>query len=690
MKKLYFLLLTLLITMSSFSQVFITEIADPNNNANARYIELYNAGGTPVDFTEGSGWQIDKYTNASATVSETLDLTGTIPAGGFYIIAYDLTAGTFNTVYGFAPDQLDAVSNGVAGSNGDDDLFLIDGTDAIVDAYGTTGVDNSTTCAEYEDGRAERKPGTTIGVTTWDESQWNVWADSASSDTCTSYVVATQDAPDDFDPGTWIGTATSPTITVGAAVSGLDYFEGNGPSAEGSFSVDGFNLTADVLVSAPSTDFELSLTSGGTFTPTVTVTQTAGSASTTVYVRLAAGLTANTYSGDATASSTGATDALVSLSGTVSPAVPQISVFGTINSLDYTDGAGPSPEDTFTVEGLFLTADIVVTAPSTDFEVSLTSGSGFASSVSVTPDGSGTVATTTIYVRLVDGLAVGPYSGDITISSTGVTDEVVALTGNVFGPPTNALVLTGVFDGPLTGGVPKGVEIYVLSDIADLSLFGIGSANNGGGTDGQEFTFTGSATAGSYIYVSNDALGFSDFFGFTADFVDSSMGINGDDAVELFENGQVIDTFGDINAVPGTWNYLDGWAYRNDDTGPDGGTFVEANWTFSGIDVFDGQTTNATATTPFPIGTYGNTLSVDSFTVSNFSLYPNPTNTGFVNITTTSSEKVNVNVFDILGKKVISQTLNNNTLNVSDLNSGVYIVKLTQNGASTTKKLVIE
>ncbi len=688
MKKIYFLLLTILISASSFGQVFITEIADPNNDANARYIELYNAGGTSVDFTEGAGWQIDKYTNASATVSETLDLTGTIPAGGFYIIAYDLAGGTFSTVYGFAPDQLDAVSNGVAGSNGDDDLFLVDGTDTIVDAYGTPGIDNTTTCAEYEDGRAERKPGTTTGVSTWDESQWNVWADSSTAGTCTSYVVATQDAPGNFDPGTWIGTATSPTITVGSAISGLDYFEGNGPSAEDSFSVDGFNLTADVLVSAPSTDFELSLTSGGIFTPTVTITQTAGSASATVYVRLAAGLTANTYTGDVTASSTGATDATVALSGIVSPAVPQMSVFGTINSLDYTDGAGPSAEDTFTVEGLFLTTDIVVAAPSTDFEVSLTSGSGFASSVSVTPDGSGTVATTTIYVRLAAGLAVGPYSGDITVSSTGVTNETVALTGNVFGPATNALVLTGIFDGPLTGGVPKGVEIYVLADIADLSLFGLGSANNGGGTDGQEFTFPAvAATAGSYIYVTNDLPGFSSFFGFAADFDGgATMGINGDDAVELFENGQVIDTFGDINAVPGTWDYEDGWAHRNDGTGPDGGTFVEANWTFSGANVFDGQTTNDTSPSPFPLPT----LSVDSFTTSNFNIYPNPTNTGFVTIKTISNEKVSVTVFDILGKKVISQTLNNNTLNVSDLNSGIYIVKLTQNGASTTKKLVVE
>ena len=84
------------------------------------------------------------------------------------------------------------------------------------------------------------------------------------------------------------------------------------------------------------------------------------------------------------------------------------------------------------------------------------------------------------------------------------------------------------------------------------------------------------------------------------------MAINGDDAIELFFNGAVIDVFGDIN-VDGNgqpWEYLDGWAYRVAQTGPDGSTFALGNWTFSGVDALDGETNNGTAATPFPIGTY--------------------------------------------------------------------------------------
>jgi len=169
------------------------------------------------------------------------------------------------------------------------------------------------------------------------------------------------------------------------------------------------------------------------------------------------------------------------------------------------------------------------------------------------------------------------------------------------------LLITGVIDGPLSGGIPKAVEFYVLNDIPDLSIYGFGSANNGGGSDGEEFTFpTDPASAGNFIYVATESTGFTSFFGFAPNYISGAASINGDDAIELFQNGVVVDVFGDIN-VDGTgepWEYLDGWAYRVDGTGPDGSTFVLANWMFSGPNALDGETSNSTAATPFPIGTY--------------------------------------------------------------------------------------
>lgn len=84
------------------------------------------------------------------------------------------------------------------------------------------------------------------------------------------------------------------------------------------------------------------------------------------------------------------------------------------------------------------------------------------------------------------------------------------------------------------------------------------------------------------------------------------------------------------------------------------------------------------------------TLSTTTFKQSEFSVFPNPTSNGFVNIKTANNQPVAVVAYDVLGKQVLNTTLTTSRLNVSNLKAGVYILKLTQNGATTTKKLVIE
>lgn len=73
-----------------------------------------------------------------------------------------------------------------------------------------------------------------------------------------------------------------------------------------------------------------------------------------------------------------------------------------------------------------------------------------------------------------------------------------------------------------------------------------------------------------------------------------------------------------------------------------------------------------------------------------FILFPNPTNTGFVTIKSNQMGAVQAQVFDLLGKEVVNTVVNNERLDVSNLNAGVYVVKLTQNKNTTTKKLIIQ
>ena len=313
------------------------------------------------------------------------------------------------------------------------------------------------------------------------------------------------------------------------------------------------------------------------------------------------------------------------------------------------------------------------------------------------------MVSTEIFVRLAASLSVGNYTGDITISSTGVTDELIAVNGNSYGAATNSLVITGAYDGPLSGGTPKGIELYVLQDISDLSLYGVSSITNGAGTSAGnvEYNFPADAvTAGTYIYLATESSQFNTFFGIAPTYTNGVVSINGDDSIELYESGQIIDTFGTVDCDPnasGTtcpeWDHLDGWAYRNDDTGPEGTTFTISNWTYSGANALDGESDNASATTPFPTGTYSNTTaSTSNNTITGFNAYPNPVKGNSLTVTTSSTEAKTVNIFNVLGRKVFSQRFSsmNKTMDISGISSGVYIMKVSEGNNIATKKLIIE
>ncbi|MDA8762517.1 T9SS type A sorting domain-containing protein, partial [Flavobacteriaceae bacterium] len=686
------------------TELFISKYGE--GSSNNKYLEIYNGTDATISLSD---YAFPNVSNDPTTVGEyeywNLFPDGAeIASGDVYVIAHGSADPSILA-------QADHTFNFL--SNGDDGFALVKGgtfndadNDGNYDAGEVTGYNILDWLGDWQGDPGAGWDVAGVSEATKDHiltrksticGPNNDWSASAGTNaTDSEWIVGDKDTGWDTI-GSFSGCVSDPIISIGGTVASLDYYENNGPSSEGDFSISGSNLTNDISVSV-SSNFEISLTSGSEFASTVTVSQTAGTAdATTIYVRLSSGLSSDTYDGIVTASSSGASENTLSISGIVSPANPEFTVTANLDDFNYSEAqGGPSAEDNFSVSGLFLTNDIVITAP-TSFEISLTSGSNFSSSVTITPDQSGTVTSTDVFVRLAGSLSAGNYTGDITISSTGVTDELIAVNGNSFAANTNSLVITGVFDAPLTGGTPKGIELYVINDIDDLSSFGVGSANNGGGTDGQEFTFPSVAvSAGTYIYVASEVDQFTAFFGFAPTYnAGSVMSINGDDAIELFENGSVSDTFGDINTDGNgeAWEYLDGWAYRNDNTGPEGTTFTSTNWTYSGANALDGESDNASATTPFPIGTYSNTTaSTSNNTITGFNAYPNPVKGNSLTVTTSSTEAKTVNIFNVLGRKVFSQRFSsmNKTMDISGISSGVYIMKVSEGSNIATKKLIIE
>ncbi len=83
------------------------------------------------------------------------------------------------------------------------------------------------------------------------------------------------------------------------------------------------------------------------------------------------------------------------------------------------------------------------------------------------------------------------------------------------------------------------------------------------------------------------------------------------------------------------------------------------------------------------------TASTKDILASNFNIYPNPAK-DFLNIKSSSAAISSVKIYDLLGKQVRAEdNLQNNKIDVSDIASGIYLMKINSNLGSLTRKIVI-
>lgn len=217
-----------------------------------------------------------------------------------------------------------------------------------------------------------------------------------------------------------------------SSFSGLNYDAGFGPSVEKIFTVNGNGLQSDITVTPPA-NFEISTTSATGFVSSpIVLTQSGGTLPTTpIYLRLKAGLTPTSYTGQIVLSSTNSPSKNVACSGTVANIVPTFSSnVSSLNGLNYNAKFGPSVERTLTVSGVGLGSDLIIT-PSANLEISKTTGVGFANAPLAFIPSSGQVAATTIYVRLKAGLNQSDYTESLIISSGTLASLNISCSGIV-------------------------------------------------------------------------------------------------------------------------------------------------------------------------------------------------------------------------------------------------------------------
>ena len=789
----------------SYGQVIITEIADPNNAAStARFVEIHNVSNSDVDMT---GWELKRWTNGNAepTASSAVDLSslGNFQSGEIAVIGKS----GFEGVYGFPPSIIS--SNSSVDSNGDDQLAIFDGSGTIIDVFGVPGEDGTGTCHEFEDGRAERKATVTNAQAVWNEAEWNVWADTTVSG-CTSHENSPKNAPDDFDPGVWIGATncgivigdptvncsessigtgdgvyiTIPYVGVDPSISSMtssSSITGDDPALvsdgmitlTGLFEGDTWNLSVtggdcnisingiiegDFCDPTPNTCFDLS--SGPESFELVAVTTNSDS---DVWVNNSGTYTMNGYCGS---SCTEISDTWLVFGPLDTSQTSDLSLqfiadenySETDLTVVYTEQYGGCP-----ALSQWITAATVADPGTTDIDLSQANGTEVYIGIQYYEDGTGGSSSWSISNVAITSYDICPTLGTVTSSDCATCDVsldtavytcnsntvgdnndgviitipyvgsepsltsiTTSSTGNLGGddPAQTAdgnIILSGLNEGDswditlnggdcdgttISGTVPAAVcdpvtqDLIINEILADPAGDITGDSNGDGTRDGTEDEFIELYNAGTQTL---DISGYTMEDGYSTRHTFPAQTTIGSGEFFVLFGGGSIDNFNGNSQVSSTGglglnNGTDSVILKN----TSGNIVVQVDYTDGGNNQSVGRSPDFTGefvlhTTISPNALFSPglenddpSLSIQNALINMFKVYPNPSNTGFVNIKSNQMGAVQVQVFDMLGKQMIDTTVVNESLEVSSLKAGIYIVKLTQNDRTTTKKLILQ
>jgi len=76
--------------------------------------------------------------------------------------------------------------------------------------------------------------------------------------------------------------------------------------------------------------------------------------------------------------------------------------------------------------------------------------------------------------------------------------------------------------------------------------------------------------------------------------------------------------------------------------------------------------------------------------IDGFNLYPNPVTNGKVYIETKANSPKKILIFDVFGTRVIETTILGKELNLSELDPGVYVLRVLEKDKMATRKLIVK
>ncbi|WP_040254003.1 endonuclease [Psychroserpens mesophilus] len=223
-------------------------------------------------------------------------------------------------------------------------------------------------------------------------------------------------------------------------------------------------------------------------------------------------------------------------------------------------------------------------------------------------------------------------------------------------------------------GSNKALEIANFTGSAvSLSVYTIKLSANGSGVWTSGFPFPNGATITNgdvYVVANGGANDCSAEYNYLNNDMTS---FNGNDAIGLFKNDVLLDIIGELgNSAVYAENTI---LVRKP-------TVDRPTTTFDIVNEWD------IAANCDDLGEHTQTLSLDEVDLNAFKVYPNPVN-NILHIDLNSSKETQIEVYNVLGKRVISKTIHNSsTLNTEQLTDGIYILRVTQGNSTISKKLI--
>lgn len=191
-----------------FASVYFSEYVEGSSNNKA--LEIYNSSESEINL---SGYKVEYYFNGSASTGLTINLAGTVPAKGVFVLAH----GSANPAILAVANQ----TNSAGWFNGDDAIVLKNGN-TVLDSIGQVGVDPGTewgtALTSTADNTLRRKTSVTIGRTTADaafdpSAEWEGFA-TDTVDGLGSYQGSTGGTSTDPTPVTSCGAPSTLISTI--------------------------------------------------------------------------------------------------------------------------------------------------------------------------------------------------------------------------------------------------------------------------------------------------------------------------------------------------------------------------------------------------------------------------------------------------------------------------------------------